>query len=362
MNILLIISKNDRYGAQRIFLDQVHILNKMANRVIVVGRGSNGYVPDAVRSMGVEYHGLPLKGIGDLLRLRQLVHRYAVDIIHTTLDRADYFGVLLSLMTRTPVVTTMMVPRYHPGFRFADEVVVLSEKLKRILLDKGIKENKISVIRPGIDVDRFSHPDPDKREAWSAKLNAARYSTVFCHVSSLIPRKGHLVSLELMAACKKSGESPLLVIIGDPLEGEYYLSLVDAISRLDLNDNVRFTGWTAEIPEILSLSHFTVLPSENEALGIVLMEGMASGKPILAREGEGGAELIEELGVGFLYKPNEGIKALADSVVALYRDRARYETLSDQCRKIAKQDFTLERFGERLIERYQSLLRNNGIS
>ena len=138
MNILLIISKNDRYGAQRIFLDQVGILDRMANRVIVVGRGTTGFVPDAVRAMGVEYHGLPLDGIKDLLRLRQLVRRYAIDIIHTTLDRADYFGVLLSFVTRRPVVTTMMVPRYHPGLRFADKVVVLSNKLKKVVLSKGI--------------------------------------------------------------------------------------------------------------------------------------------------------------------------------------------------------------------------------
>jgi glycosyltransferase involved in cell wall biosynthesis len=357
VNILLIISKNDRYGAQRIFLDQVNILQKMADRVIVVGRGTDGFVPDAIRAMGVEYHGFPLQGVKDVIQLRRLVRQYAIDIIHTTLDRADYFGVLLSLVTRRPVVSTMMVPRYHPGLRFADKVVVLSEKLQKVLLSKGIKRGKIEMLRPGIDVNRFAHPDQEKRESWRKKLNTDRYSAVFCHIASLIPRKGHLISLELMAALKNLGENPLLIIIGDPLKGDYYTSLLDAISALNLNDNVQFTGWTADTAEILSLSHITLLPSENEALGIVLMEGMAAGTPIIAREEEGGAELVNDYGAGFLYRPSEKITALAETIMALWQDPVRFKKLSEKCRTVAKTDFTMERFGERLMELYLSVKR-----
>lgn len=352
MNILLLISKNDRYGAQRIFLDQVNILHAMGNRVVVVGRGSDGYVPDAVKAMGVEYHGLPLKGLGDLFRLKKLAEQRAIDIIHTTLDRADYFGVLLSFMTRIPVVSTMMVPRYHPGFRFADKVVVLSGKLKKVLLEKGIKQERISIIRPGIDVDRFAHPDPVKREAWKTKLSVDRYSTVFCHVASLIPRKGHLISLEITAAYKKLGGNPLLVIIGDPVEGEYYTSLVDAAARLGMQEHVRFTGWTADTAEIISLCHFTLLPSENEALGIVLMEGMAAGTPIVAREGEGGAELVEEYGAGYRYGVGNDISKLAEELFALRQDKVRYDALSAACSKKAEAFFSLNHFGQKLMRLY----------
>ena len=70
---------------------------------------------------------------------------------------------LLSWVTGKPVVSTMMVPRYHIGFRFADRVVVLPNKQRDLLKAKGIKPAKISVIRPGIDVERFS--DPDKGQA-----------------------------------------------------------------------------------------------------------------------------------------------------------------------------------------------------
>jgi glycosyltransferase involved in cell wall biosynthesis len=157
--------------------------------------------------------------------------------------------------------------------------------------------------------------------------------------------------LEIIAACKQRGENPLLVIIGDPLSGVYYDSLLAKILELGLQENVQFTGWTADIAEILSLSHITVLPSENEALGVVLMEGMAAGTPIIAREGEGGAELIDEYGAGLLYRPSTGVSVLADALVALRRT-ARFTALAERCRQIAAEQFSMQRFGERLMELY----------
>ncbi len=356
MNILQMISKNDRYGAQRIFLDQVAVLQAMGNQVVVVGRGPEGYVTDSVRALGVPYHGSPMKGIKDIFFLKNIIKQYSINVIHTTLDRADYLGVILSKITGKPVVSTNMVPRSHFGFRFADKVIILAEKQRPLLEKGGVKPGKITLIRPGIDVKRFATPDPDKRESWKHKLNTNAFTIVLCHVSSLIERKAHLVSLDIAAGCKERGERPLLIIIGDPVSGEYHDSLVRKITSLGLTDNMHFTGWTSEVPEILSLSHFTVLPSENEALGVVLMEGMAAGTPMVAREGEGGAELIDEYGTGFLYRPAEGVGPLVDQIVALRRDEVRYQALSRKCRKIAADDFSMKRFGERLIEVYNDIL------
>ncbi len=159
MNILQMISKNDRYGAQRIFLDQVAVLQAMGNQVVVAGRGSEGYVTDSVRALGIPYHGTPMKGVKDIFFLRKIIKQYNINVIHTTLDRADYLGVILSKITGRPVVSTKMVPRCHIGFRFADKVIVLAEKQRSLLEKGGVKPGKITLVRPGIDVDRFAAPD-----------------------------------------------------------------------------------------------------------------------------------------------------------------------------------------------------------
>jgi glycosyltransferase involved in cell wall biosynthesis len=284
-----------------------------------------------------------------------LVKKYTIDVIHTSLDRADYFGLLLSFLTRKPLVSTMNVRRYHIGYRFAVRVVTVSNKQRELLLRNGIKAERISVIRPWIDVERYDNPVAERRDAWKRKLKIDGYSIVFCHISSIIPQKSHTISLELVAECKRRGETPLLIIAGDPLRGDYYESLVKKIADEGLAENVHFTGWTSDLPELLSLSHVTLLPSVHEAFGMVLLEGMAAGTPIVAREGEGGAELIEEYGTGFLYRPAEGVSNLADNILALWRDPAQYKRLSDKCRSVAETDFSMERFGERLMGLYQSI-------
>jgi len=355
MNVLMMTSKNDKYGAQRVFLDQVSALRRMSHQVVVVGRGTEGYVADSVRSMHVEYHGIPLKGIRDILFLKRLIKKYTIDIIHTSLDRADYFGVLLSFLTRRPVVSTMNVRRFHIGYRFADRIVTVSNIQKELLLRNGIKAARISVIRPWIDAERYGNPVVERRDAWKQKLGINGYTIVFCHISSIIPQKSHPVSIELVAECKSRGEHPLLIIAGDPLQGGYYESLQKKISDEGLAENVYFTGWTSDLPELLSLSNFTLLPSVHEAFGMVLLEGMAAGTPIVAREGEGGAELIEEYGTGYLYRPAEGVVNLATKILALWRDRNQYQMISDKCKNVARNDFSMERFGKRLVDLYHSI-------
>ena len=355
MKILQMISKNDRYGAQRIFLDQVDILHRMGHEVTVACRGSEGFVTDSARSIGVPYVGTSMKGFSALFFLRNFVKKNNIDVIHTTLDRADHMGLVAGRTTGVPVVSTNMVPRAHFSFRFMDRVAVLAEKQRPILLSRGVAPEKIVLIRPGIDVRRFAQPDPIRRNAWQKTLRTNERSIIFCHISSVIPRKAHEVSLEITAECKKRGERPLLIIIGDPVNGAFYDMLRAKAESFGITGNVHFTGWTAEVPEILANSHFTILPSENEALGVVLMEGMAAGTPIVARAGEGGAELIDEYGTGFLYRPEAGVSGLVDQLIALRHDEPRFSALSEKCRKIAAEAFSIERFGEKLLELYQSV-------
>ena len=352
LRILQIISKNDRYGAQRIFLDQISSLHARGSQVTVVGRGTEGFVPDAVRTMGVPYHGIPMNGIGDIHFVRRLIKEQNIDVIHTTLDRADTLGLLASPFLGCPVISTMMVPRVHPGFRYMDRVIALSRKLQLLLKKKGVDRKKIEVIRPGVDIERFSTPDNQKRKTWYDRIRRERYSIVFCHIASMIPRKAHRVSLELVDLCKKCGEEPLLIIVGDPLHGSYYESLNGYINEKGLSGNVFFTGWTSELPEILSLSHFTVLPSENEALGVALMEGMAAGTPIIARAHEGGAELIDDYGTGFVFRPDRGVEDLAVELLDLFRKPGCFEELSARCTTTSISEFSMEAFGKRLTDLY----------
>lgn len=340
------------------FVEQVTAMVRLGHTVVVVGRGPAGYIPDAVKAAGVAYYSIAMKGLKDLLFLRRLVLDNNIQILHTVLDRADYFGVFTSWLTRRPLVSTMVVLRAHIGSLFADRVAIVTSMQINLLRRIGVKTNRITVVRPGIDLERYKNPVAEKREAWRERLKLDRYSIVFCHIASLIPQKSHPVSIELVAECKRRGEEPLLIIAGDPVQGEYYESLVKMISDLGLEQNVYFTGWTSDLPELLSLSHFTLLPSRHESFGLVLLEGMVAGTPIVAREGEGGADLVKEYGTGFLYIPEQGVSSLAEQILSLWHDRDRYKQLSDKGKKIMESEYTMVRFGERLQDVYTAALKN----
>lgn len=352
LRILHLISKNDRYGAQRIFIDQVTALRGNGQEVQVVARGWEGYVAESVRGAGIPYHGVPMKGFGDILFLRKLIRKEKIDIIHSTLDRADYIAVIASWITGIPVVSTMMIPRCHPGYRFMARVAVLSLKQKDILIDYGIDPRKIDVIRPGIEVERFARPDRNKREIWRSKITTRDADVVLCHISSIHTRKSHLISIDILAELRRRGARPFLFIVGDPLHGDCYLTLRKAIADKGLEQQVLFTGWTRDIPEILSLCHYNILPSEKEALGVVLMEGMAAGIPIVAREGEGGAELVQQYAAGFIYRPEQEIGELVDRLLQLLRDASAFQRLSEHCRTVAEREFTMTSFADRLMTFY----------
>ncbi|MFA5072414.1 MAG: glycosyltransferase family 4 protein [Nitrospirota bacterium] len=355
--ILMMISKNDKYGAQRVFVDQASILHSMGNQVVIVGRGERGYIPETVKSKGIKYFHCNMSGFRDIFFLKRLVRDYQVDIIHTALDRADYLGILVSWLTNIPCVSTMNVRRYHTGYRFMNAMVTVSNVQKNLLIQKGIPSDRIQVVRPGINSERYTKLIPRKQEVWKKRLNIKEYSLVLCHISSIIPQKSHSVSIDILEYCKEKGEYPLLVIAGDPMHGEYYESLIAKIQKAGLEKHVYFTGWTTELPEILSLGNFTLLPSVHEAFGIVLLEGMAAGTPIIAREGEGGAELIEDYHTGFLYRPEEGIGALGDKILAVWRNKNQYSELSRKCRATVRDNLSIQKFGEQLVDLYATIIK-----
>ena len=78
------------------------------------------------------------------------------------------------------IVRTEIVPL----LKARNIVLQLDEKAKDLLVSKGISRGKISLVRPGIDVTRFSRPNPEQRNIWNKKLKAGSYSIVFSHVAT----------------------------------------------------------------------------------------------------------------------------------------------------------------------------------
>jgi glycosyltransferase involved in cell wall biosynthesis len=188
-------------------------------------------------------------------------------------------------------------------------VVTVCGALKTPLLEMGVPEERIIVLRNGVDLEAFGpRPRPPIRSA----LGIDRFCLL--SVGALIERKAHHLAIEALAALPDC----LLIIAGSgPLHGK-----LEALARrLQVSERVIMLG---EVPhnDLVSLYNATdifVLTSEREGWANVLLEAMACGTPVVATNVGGTAEVVREPITGRLIRERTA-KAVAEAIQSLRAD------------------------------------------
>lgn len=168
--------------------------------------------------------------------------------------------------------------------------------------------DKIEVIPNGVDVTKFGGAAGCSREF------KARYATenekIILYVGRLIPEKGVNVLLGAMPGVLRSNPEAKLVVVG---EGYYRGELMRIADRMGLSQKVYFTGYVDD--ETLKLLYrcasVAVFPSLYEPFGIVALEAMASGTPVIVSDTGGLSEIVEHNISGFKVEANN-----SDSLVS----------------------------------------------
>jgi len=164
---------------------------------------------------------------------------------------------------------------------------------------------ELKIIPLGVDADRFKHIDPQAPTVDQRRL---------LFVGQLKEYKGLHVLLESMANLRRDGHHVTLDVVGTGPESGRLRALVQDLA---LDDHVEFKGSVDEVdlPRLYANCKAFVLPSLNrrEAFGLVLLDALAAGKPVVASEIPGVEEVVKMAG-GYLAKPNDP-KSLADSIL-----------------------------------------------
>ena len=214
-----------------------------------------------------------------------------------------------------PVVMTArgtdvnLIPQYtvprrliQGAIRDAAALVAVSGALKAVLVGLGAPDDKVTVLRNGVETDLF-RPLPD-RDATRALLGLRGPTLI--SVGGLIERKGHHRTIEAM--CQLPGFE--LIIAGD---GPEHARLAALITALDLGDRVRLLGPRPhrELPSLYGAADASVLASSREGWANVLLESMACGTPVVAANIWGNPEVVRTRAGGVIYEPNtpDGIAA-----------------------------------------------------
>jgi phosphatidylinositol alpha-mannosyltransferase len=302
--------------------------------------------------------GWNLKG-----QLKALFRRHAFDLVHTHCPAAPSLPLLAVAAAECPQVGTFhMTGRNRLQEIFKGPLTRRMARLDaRVAVSATAEEcakhyfgGTYRVIPNGVDVDRF-HPDNDPFERWQSP---DKVNIVF--VGRLDPRKGvnHLVAAVPHVVERTRGRARFL-IVGD----SYLRNKLEAAVRPDMREHVEFIGAVPaeDLPRWYATADIFVSPATgNESFGIVLLEAMAAGKPVVCSDIPGYRSVVVPNQNGVLHAPND-VDSLADALSDLVEDEDHRITLSINGRKRAL-EFAWPRVTDQIEAVYQSLVARPPIS
>lgn len=192
----------------------------------------------------------------------------------------------------------------------ADQVITVSKSNQEKLLSLGVYPSKLHVIPNGYDEKLFKlMPSIEARKRLGLPLN----KKLLLSVGNLVAVKGHTYLLDAMKFVLKRRDDVILLIVGS---GPLRENLCKKTRELNLERNVFFVGGKKheEIPFWMNACDVFVLPSLMESFGVVSVESMACGKPVVGTCVGGIPEIVRKHDVGILVKPADP-KALSDGIL-----------------------------------------------
>jgi glycosyltransferase involved in cell wall biosynthesis len=142
-----------------------------------------------------------------------------------------------------------------------------------------------------------------------------------------------------------------LVYVG---KGDLQEALKQRAMKMGVSGKVKFLGWRDDIPEIMPVFDLFALPSLNEGMGRVLVEAMASGKPVVGSNVGGIPDLIKSGENGFLVEPRD-VNGLAAAIEKLLLDKNMRQAMGKKGQTIAP-NFSEAKMIEKIDALYASLL------
>jgi glycosyltransferase involved in cell wall biosynthesis len=367
MKVLHIISSGGMYGAEAVILTMSRTLNQGPHHS-VLGVFSNLAQPnlqlyDIATKEGIETHLIPCQGQIDRTvpaAIRELADRTGSTVVHAHGYKADIYVYLAMRGSQIPVVSTchtwydndLTVRLYGTLDRFIlrsySGVVAVSEEVKQRLLDAGVRADRIRLIRNGIDLRPFAHSQPAPQNKSQNQLHTDRPLKVGL-VGRLAPEKG--VDLFLRAAAGVLSELPLtqFVVVGD---GPDQAKLQALIEELGIGHNALLLGREEDMPAFYASLDLMVSSSRQEGLPMALLEGMASGLPLIATA-VGAVPTVVQNGRTGLLVPPENLKELTAAILSLLQDPASRKAYGAAAREVIAEQYSAERMTDDYLQLYE---------
>jgi hypothetical protein len=360
MKILQVITSLQIGGAEKLIIDMVPLFRKEGHQVdVLLFDGVETPFKKQLEELGIRILSFNVKGSVYnpvyIFNLVPIIKQY--DIVHTHNTVCQYFAAMaktFSLCKRTKFVTTehstnnrrrkSVYWKLSDRFMYHkyDAIVAISEKVSN-LLKIHISDLMIQVIHNGINIEAYRQVTPLSKE------NFVPSGSVLV---TMVSRFGEAKDQEtLVRALSLLPVNYYVLLVGDG-DATLMQRCKELVLNLKLDERVIFTGIRSDIPSILKVADIVVMSSHWEGFGLAAVEGMAAGKPVVATDVPGLAEVVQEAGILF---PHGEAKALADIILRLEEEPAYYRQIADRCMRRAS-GYDIRKTVDRYLQLYQSLL------
>ncbi|MGE4106780.1 MAG: glycosyltransferase family 4 protein [Bacteriovoracia bacterium] len=313
-------------------------------------------------------------------KLRGEIHRWisenGVNLIHT--HQTTLLGSISPWLwnhRNVALVATRHIMNSHDKrnlfhsliYRRVDCLVVMSQVLRdNVLQTHRLRERQVKVIHLGIDLDAF---DPEKIDASAqrAEWGADDGTVVIGLVGRIDPAKGQETFIKAAAGLLKNPGKHKgkfkFVIVGEETLGselEYTQELQKIVEQFRIQDHVVFAGYKENIPEVMSAFDIFVMPSRQEAFGLVAIEAMAMECPIVISRGGSASEIVGDEDYGLLIRPDDAFDLQRQIRYLLDHPRERTQ-MGKQGRQHIRKSYDRRVRLLRTLTLYERMLRLRGI-
>lgn len=244
-----------------------------------------------------------------------------------------------------------------------DRIIVVSEHVKQELLRAGLDcPEKIEVVHNAIDLQDWDAQTAAIQTTLREELGVPGGRPVVGLVARLDRVKGQrefLLAADMVAQVHSDATFLLVGVIRPASRwapfSEFYREVAALAGRPALRGRVLFAGWRTDLPRVMASLDILVQPSRRETFGRVLLEAMASRRPVIATRVGGMPEIVRHGETGLLVPPQDP-QALAAATLTLLADPATRQAMGEAGRRRVEERFGLPEHLQRLEAIYADVL------
>lgn len=303
--------------------------------------------------------------------IHDTVRKHDLDVfhVHYAIPHATSAWIAREMLAESglPVVTTLhgtditlvgLHPSFHGITRFSilksDAITAVSTYLKdKTVGDFGVPADRVDVVPNFVDTSVY-HPG---KEPCHRETLAPGGEKILMHISNFRAVKRVLDTIEILARVHKRIPSRL-ILIGD---GPERIRVQERAEDLGVADQVAFLGRHDSVAELLSCADVFLLPSSKESFGLVALEAMACGVPVVASNIGGVPEVVPAGEAGFLC-PMGDVEAMAEAVSQILSDQELHDQFALNAQAVVAENFTAEHVVPQYEKIYRRVIESNGRS